>query len=196
MGKVVSGFTMSLDGFIAEPNGDVGRLFKWYYSGDTPFPLPDTNMVFKMSAASAELFASLFQTTGAIVTGRGDFDVSRAWGGKPPFNVPTFILTHHPPQEWVKEDSPFTFVTDGIESALEQAQKAAGDKDVVVGGANVVQQFIKAGLLDELYIDLASMLLGKGVSLFGKLGIEPLHLERIQIIEGIDVTHLRFRIVK
>jgi dihydrofolate reductase len=196
VGKVVSGFTMSLDGFIAEPNGDVGRLFKWYYSGDTPFPLPDTNMVFKMSAASAELFASLFQTTGAIVTGRGDFDVSRAWGGKPPFNVPTFILTHNPPQEWVKEDSPFTFVTDGIESALEQARKVVGDKDIVVGGAKVVQQFIKAGLLDELYIDLASMLLGDGVSLFGQLGIDPIHLERIQVIEGTDVTHLRFRIVK
>src|SRR5688572_9913095 len=103
MGKVVTGFTMSLDGFIAETNGDIGRLFKWYYSGDTPFPLPNTNMVFKMSAASAELFHSLFDTIGVLITGRGDFDVSRAWGGKPPFNVPTFILTHNPPQEWVKE---------------------------------------------------------------------------------------------
>src|SRR5687768_792609 len=129
MSKVVSEFTMSLDGFIAEPNGDVGRLFKWYYSGDTSFPLPNTDLVFKMSAASAELFQGLFKTTGAIVTGRGDFDVSRAWGGNPPFNVPTFILTHNPPQEWIKEDSPFTFVTDGIESALEQAKAVAGDKD-------------------------------------------------------------------
>lgn len=196
MGKVISGFTMSLDGFIAEPNDDVGRLFKWYYSGDTPFPLPGTDMVFKMSQASAELFQELFRTTGALVTGRRDFDVSRAWGGKPPFDVPTFIVTHAAPQEWVYEGSPFTFVTDGVESAIEQARQVAGDKNVVVGGSKIVQQCIKAGLLDEIYIDLASMLLGDGISLFGQLGIEPVDLERTAVVEGTDVTHLRFRVVK
>jgi dihydrofolate reductase len=196
MGKVISGFTMSLDGFIAEPNDDVGRLFKWYYSGDTPFPLPGTDMVFKMSRASAELFQDLFRTTGALVTGRRDFDVSRAWGGQPPFSVPTFIVTHTVPQEWVYARSAFTFVTDGVESAIEQARQAAGDKNVVVGGSKITQQCIKAGLLDEIYIDLASMLLGDGISLFGQLGIEPVELERTEVIEGTDVTHLRFRIVK
>jgi dihydrofolate reductase len=196
MGKVISGFTMSLVGFIAEPNDDVGRLFKWYYSGDTAFPLPGTDMVFKMSRASADLFQDLFRTTGALVTGRRDFDVSRAWGGQPPFSVPTFIVTHTVPQEWVYEASPFTFVTDGVESAIEQARQAAGDKNVVVGGSKVTQQCIKAGLLDEIYIDLASMLLGDGISLFGQLGIEPVELERTEVIEGTDVTHLRFRVVK
>ena len=196
MGKVISGFTMSLDGFIAEPNDDVGRLFKWYYSGDTPFPLPGTEMVFKMSQASAELFQELFRTTGALVTGRRDFDVSRAWGGRPPFDVPTFIVTHNIPQEWVYEGSPFTFVTAGVQSAIQRARQAAGDKNVVVGGSKIVQQCIKAGLLDEIYIDLASMLLGDGISLFDRLGIEPLDLERTQVIEGTDVTHLRFRVVK
>ncbi|HYP39944.1 MAG TPA: dihydrofolate reductase family protein [Chloroflexia bacterium] len=196
MGKIISGFTMSLDGFIAEPNDDVGRLFKWYYSGDTPFPLPGTDMVFKMSRASAELFQDLFKTTGALVTGRRDFDVSRAWGGKPPFDVPTFVVTHTVPQEWVYACSPFTFVTDGVESAIGQARQAAGDKNVVVGGSKITQQCIKAGLLDEIYIDLASMLLGDGISLFGQLGIEPVELECTEVIEGTDVTHLRFRIVK
>jgi dihydrofolate reductase len=197
MSKVISGFTMSLDGFIAEPNDYVGRLFKWYYSGDTAFPLPGTDMVFKMSRASAELFQDLFRTTGALVTGRRDFDVSRAWGGRPPFDVPAFIVTHTAPQEWAdKEGSPFTFVTEGVESAIQQARQAAGDKNVVVGGSKITQQCIKAGLLDEIYIDLASMLLGDGISLFGQLGIEPVELERIEVIEGTDVTHLRFRIVK
>ncbi len=196
MGKVISGFTMSLDGFIAEPNDDVGRLFKWYGSGDTPFPLPGTDMVFKMSRASAELFQDSFRTTGAIVTGRRDFDVSHAWGGKPPFSVPTFIVTHTVPQEWVKEGSPFTFVTDGVVSAIDQAKQAAGDKNVAVGGSQITQQCLKAGLLDEIYIDLASMLLGNGISLFGQLGIEPVDLERTAVIEGTDVTHLRFRVVK
>lgn len=196
MGKVVSGFTMSLDGFIAEPDDNVGRLFKWYYSGDTPFPLPGTNMVFKMSPASIELFREYFQTTGALVTGRRDFDVSGAWGGKPPFNVPVFIVTHAPAQAWVREGSPFTFVTEGVVSAVEQAKQVAGDKNVLISGSKIVQQCIKAGLLDEIHIDLASMLLGDGISLFGQLGIEPLELERFLVVEGKDVTHLRFRVLK
>jgi dihydrofolate reductase len=175
---------------------DVGQLFKWYFSGDSPFPLPNSNMVFKMSAASLELFQESFKTTGALVTGRRDFDVSNAWGGKPPFDVPTFIVTHSPPQEWVKEGSPFTFVTEGAVSAVEQARQAAGEKNVLVSGSKVVQQCIKAGLIDELHIDLASMLLGDGISLFGQLGIQPNDLELYQVVEGKDVIHLRFRIVK
>lgn len=195
MGKVVTGFTMSLDGFIAAPDGDIGTLFKWYYSGDTEVPLAGTNMTFKMSAASAKYFNSLFDTTGAIVTGRGDFDVSRAWGGKPPFNVPTYIVTHNPPQEWVKEGSPFTFVTEGVESAIAQAQRVVGDRNVVVGGTQIVQQAIKAGLIDEIFIELASMLLGDGISLFSHLG-QHVELERISVTEGTDVTHLHYRVVK
>ena len=196
MGKVISSFTMSVDGFIAEPNNAVQRLFKWYYSGNTPFPLPGTNMVFKMSPTSAELFQQYFDTTGAVVTGRGDFDASNAWGGKPPFDVPFFILTHIPPHEWVKEGSQFTFVTDGVVNALEQAKRVAGDKNILVGGSKVTQQCIKAGLLDEIHIELASILLGDGISLFSHLGIKPVELERYLVAEGTDVTHLRFRIVK
>lgn len=130
------------------------------------------------------------------MTGRRDFEVSKAWGGKPPFNVPTFIVTHTPPPEWNKPDAPFRFVTDGVESALQQARQAAGDKNVMVSGSKVVQQCLKAGLLDELHIDLASMLLGSGISLFGALGIDPVLLERMQVIEGQDVTHIRFRVMK
>jgi dihydrofolate reductase len=196
MGKVVTALTMSLDGFIAEPNHEVGRLFKWYYSGDTPVPLPGTNMVFKMSAASAELFRDYLTTTGAFVTGRRDFDVSNAWGGKPPFDGPGFIVTHSVPEAWAGKDSPFVFVTDGVASAVAQAKAAAGEKNVMLSGSTIVQQCIKLGLLDEIYIELASMLLGKGISLFGELDIEPVQLERIQVVEGTDVTHLRFRVVK
>ncbi|MCA0455202.1 MAG: dihydrofolate reductase family protein [Chloroflexi bacterium] len=195
MGNVVTGFTMSLDGFIAALNGDIGTLFKWYYSGDTEVPLEGTGMTFKMSAASARYFNSLAETTGAIVTGRGDFDVSRAWGGKPPFNVPTFVVTHNPPQDWLKPDSPFTFVTDGVESAIVQAKQVVGNRNVVVGGTQIVQQAIKAGLIDEIFIELASMLLGDGISLFGHLG-QHVTLERLSVTEGTDVTHLHYRVVK
>jgi len=124
------------------------------------------------------------------------FDIANAWGGNPPGGGPCFIVTHNPPQEWVYEGSPFTFVTDGVESAIRQAKKAAGDKDVTLSTATMTQQALKAGLLDEIHIDLAHVLLGDGVRLFDHLGIEPIELERKQVIEGTGVTHLTFRVVK
>ena len=196
MGKVIAQFTMSLDGFIAGPDDDIQRLFKWYRSGDTDFQVPATDMVFKISRASAEVLREEWAAIGAIVTGRRDFDVSGAWGGQPPLGVPHFIVTHNAPQEWVKAGSPFTFVTDGVESAIRQAEQAAGDKNVAVGGSKITQQALKAGLLDELGIDLASILLGDGIRLFDNLDTEPIELERTRVIAAPGVTHLRFRVVK
>ncbi|HEX6289792.1 MAG TPA: dihydrofolate reductase family protein [Herpetosiphonaceae bacterium] len=196
MGKVITGFTMSLDGFIAGPNDDIRQLFKWFSSGDTPFPVPGTDMVFQISSASAAFIGELWGSIGAMVTGRHDFDVSGAWGGKPPYGWPSFIVTHTPPQAWVKEGSPFTFITDGVLSAIEQARRVAGDKHVVVGGTTIVRQCLKVGLLDEIHIDLASMLLGDGKRLFDHLDTEPIALERLHVVEGTDVTHIGFRVVK
>ncbi len=196
MGKVITGFTMSLDGFIAGPNDDIRRLFTWFSSGDTPFPVPGTDMVFQISRASADHIGELWGSIGALVTGRRDFDVSGAWGGRPPYGWPAFIVTHHPPQEWVKAVSPFTFITEGVASAVERAQRVAGDKQVVVGGTTIVRQCLQAGLLDEIHIDLASMLLGDGIRLFEHLDTEPIALERVRVVEGKDVTHLSFRVTK
>ena len=111
-------------------------------------------------------------------------------------DVPVFVVTSSVPQDWVYEGSPFTFVTDGLESALEQAKAVAGDKDVGVGAAGIVQQCIKAGLLDEIHIDLVPVLLGGGVSLFDHLGIGPIDLEATRVIQGAGVTHLTFRVVR
>jgi dihydrofolate reductase len=204
MGKVATGLSMSLDGFIAGPNdgperplGDGGeRLFAWYSSGDTDYRLPGTEMVFKVSAQSAELLREAHSKMGAFVTGRRTFDITNGWGGNPPLGVPTFVVTHTVPQEWVYEGSPFTFVTDGVESAVEQAKAVAGDKDVAVGAASIAQQCIRAGLLDEIHIDLVPILLGNGVRLFDRLGTEPIELERTRVIDAPDVTHLTFRVVK
>ena len=204
MSKVIVELSMSLDGFVAGPNdgvdkplGDGGeRLFKWYYSGDTDFPLPGTDMVFKISRASAELLQETWPTIGAMVAGRRMFDIAGAWGGNPPGGGPCFVVTHTVPQEWVKEGSPFTFVTDGVESAIRQAKQAAGDKNVAVSSANIAQQCLKAGLLDEIQIDLVPVLLGGGVRLFDHLGAEPIELERTRVVEAPGVTHLRFRVVK
>ena len=110
--------------------------------------------------------------------------------------VPVFVLTHTVPREWVYEGSPLTFVTDGLENAVEQAKAVAGDKDVGVVGASIVQQCITAGLLDEIRFDLASVLLGDGVRLFDHLDTEPIELESTRMIEGAGVTHLTFRVVK
>jgi dihydrofolate reductase len=118
------------------------------------------------------------------------------WGDDPPFHVPVFVLTHHPRETVIKQGgTSFTFVTDGVEAALEQARAAAGDKDVALaGGASVVQQYLKAGLLDELQIHLVPVLLGGGVSLFDRLAIDPIELEATRVIESSSVTHLRFRV--
>jgi dihydrofolate reductase len=133
---------------------------------------------------------------GAFVTGRRTFDISNGWGGSPPLGVPTFVVTHTVPEEWVYEGSPFTFVTDGVEVAVEKARAVAGDKDVAVGAASIVQQCIRAGLLDEIHVDLVPILLGGGVRLFEHLGGEPIELENSRVIEGDGVTHLTFRVVK
>ena len=111
-------------------------------------------------------------------------------------DVPVFVVTHTVPREWNYEGSPFTFVTDGLESAVEQARAVAGDKDVGVIGASLVQQCIRAGLLDEIHIDLVPVLLGDGIRLFDHLGTEPIELESTRVIEGAGVTHLTFRVVK
>lgn len=203
MGKVVFNMTMSLDGFVAGPNdnpdnglGDGGdALFNWYFSGDTEVKISEGTPVLKVSKKSAKILKDSVKTYGAGVWGRRTFDIARAWGGHPP-GEPCFIVTHHPPQEWIKEGSPFIFVTDGVESAIQQARQAAGDKDVVLCTASVLQQALKAGLVDEIYVDVAPLLLGKGVRLFDNFGSEPIELENIRAVEAPGVTHLGFRVLK
>ena len=193
---VVAEFTMSLDGFIAGPNDEIDRLFRWYRGGDTDFSLASTSMAFKVSRASADLLRATWSQIGAIVTGRRDFDVSRAWGGKPPLAVPTFIVTHRVPAEWTTAGSPFTFVTDGVASAIAQAGQVAGERVVAVSGTTIVQQCLQAGLIDGIRIHLAPVLLGAGIRLFDNLGPLPIDLEPAGVIEGTGVTHLFFRVVK
>lgn len=204
LGNVRTGLSVSLDGFISGPNDGpeapmgVGgeKLLAWYSAGDTEYRLPGTEMVFMVAAQTAEFLKETRERTGALVFGRRTFDLTHGWGGKHPLDVPVFVLGGSVPQEWVYEGSPFTFVTDGLESAVEQAKAVAGDKDVGVGAASIVQQCIKAGLLDEVHMDLVHVLLGGGVSLFDHLGTGPIDLERTRVIEGAGVTHLTFRLMK
>ena len=203
MGKVVFNMTMSLDGFVAGPNdnaenglGDGGdRLFNWYFSGDTEIPISDGQMTLKVSAKSAALMQEAMASYGAGIWGRKTFDIAHGWGGHPP-GQPCFIVTHSVPQEWVSDDSPFTFVTDGVASAVRQAQEAAGGKDVVLCTATILQQCLKLGLVDEIHVDVVPYLLGAGVRLFDNFGNMPIELETIHIVAAPGVTHMAFRVVK
>ncbi len=206
MGTVGTGFSMSLDGFIAGPNdtieqplGEGGmRLFDWYGSGTTVYTMPDGQMKVKVSATSAKVLHELHHVTGAIVSGRRLFDLTNGWHGRHPMDVPVVVVTHHVPQAWIDEhpQAPFTFVTEGIASAVARAQALAGGKHVGIGGAEVAQQAIRAGLVDELSVDLVPVLMGAGIRFFDNLDPHPIELERISVVEGVGVTHLRFRVVK
>jgi dihydrofolate reductase len=205
MGKVILDLTMSLDGFIAGANdgpqlplGEGGeRLFDWYFKGDTEFEVPNGTMTFKTDPASVRVIEEMFDA-GAAVTGRRTFDITNGWNGRHTADVPVFVVTHNVPHEWIKahEGAPFTFVIDGVESAIDQAKAAAGDKYVGVGAATVAQQAMKAGLLDEIQIHLVPLLLGRGVRLFDNLGEVPVELEITRVVEGSGVTHLRYSVAK
>lgn len=201
MAKTTVVLTMSLDGYIAGPNdgmthplGEGGRaLFEWYFNGDVPSRHMDR---MKMSARSAEVFDAGIDASGAIVTGRRTYEIANGWGGDGPTpGIPLFILTHNPPApDEVPETSvPYTFVTDGIESAIKQAAAAAGDKYVCLMGSQAPQECLRAGLLDEIHVAVVPLLLGGGVSLFAHIG-GLIRLEPISVVDAPGVTHLRYRV--
>jgi dihydrofolate reductase len=196
MSRVIVELSMSLDGFIARPDGSKGEVHAWYFDGDTDVAMPNSELVFKTDPLSAELIREQFRSIGANVTGRRTFDDARAWGGRDPYGVPSFIVSHTVPEEWSGPGSPFTFVTDGVASAIAQAKAAAGDKDVAVAAASIAQQCLKLGLLDEIQIHLAPVLLGGGVRLFDDCHTAPIGLERTRVVEAPSVTHLYFRVGK
>lgn len=197
MSTIGAGFSMSLDGFIEGPNKDMSQVFAWMFAGpaEVTASMGDRELELKMSAESAEHMEELPKAFGAIISGRGMFDAAGAWGGKHPMNVPVVVLTHNPPAEWSKPDSPFTFAN-SLEDAIAKAEKLADGKSIGVGGADVAQQLLKAGLLDEIGIDLVPVLLGEGTPFFKHLGIEPIQLEIISVKPAPNVTHLSYRVKK
>jgi dihydrofolate reductase len=195
MSKVYTGATMSLDGYIAGPvESGFDKLFKWYGNGDVEVPTADPELTMRLTQVSAGHFRSVIDMTGALVVGRTLFDVTSGWGGRHPLDKPVVVLTHNPPEDW-PDDTPFTFVTDGIEAAIEQAKALAGDKVVGVNGGTIASQCLNAGLLDEVWIDLVPVLLGDGTPFFDGLTGAPVELDGpLSVTEGVDVTHLRYRV--
>jgi dihydrofolate reductase len=183
MARVIAGMVMSLDGFISDRNGDVSLLY------------PDMDAM-RESEAVQEAIAN----TGAVVMGRRSYDMGEGDFTGYEFQAPIFVVTHQAPDQVAKGENDklsFTFVTDGVESAITQAKVAAGDNDVtVVGGASTIRQIIEAGLADELHIDVRSVLLGDGQRLFDRLDGAPIELDIEGVTQSPGVTHLRYRVVK
>lgn len=179
MGKVFVDMAMSLDGFVSGPNNEDGGLHNWYFA-----PSGNASLVID----------ELLRSIGAMILGR------RAFGDQPegfdtPYKVPHFVLTHTAQPQVTNGGVPFIFVDDGIDSLLARAQAAAGKKAVcIAGGAATAQQFLNAGLVDEIQIHLVSIFLGGGLRLFDP--VAPMKLERTRVLESPDVTHLQFRVLK
>src|SRR6478736_3960649 len=194
MTKLIGLMSMSLDGYVADANDGVAEVFDWYFSGDVeiPMPIPTPDFTFRVSPASAEHLRGLMTEVGAFLTGRRTFEVADGWGGQHAWDVPAFVVTHHVPDGWPRPGSTVHFVTDGIESAVARAKSAAGPKSVGVHGAQTIQQILDAGLLDEIHVDLAAVLLGSGVRLFDHLANAPVVLGDPSVIAGSGVTHLRY----
>jgi dihydrofolate reductase len=191
MSKLIALMSMSLDGYVADRNDSPAEVFAWYFnSGDVEIHTGGSDpMTFKVSGPSAEHIRSVTSGLGAVLTGRRTFEVAQGWGGNHAWG-PAFVLTHHIPDGWPRPNSTVHFVTDGIESAVNQTKAAAAGKSVAVHGADTIQQCLNAGLLDEIHVDIAAVLLGSGVRLFDHLTVTPAILENPTVVAGVGVTHL------
>jgi dihydrofolate reductase len=199
MTKVVAGITMSLDGYITGPDdrrgaglGDGGeRLHYWVFGGPWTSDGPRGSAV----GVDKDYLEEVFTAGGAWIVGRTMHDVVDGWGDDPGFGVPVFVVTHRSHDVVVKGDTSFEFVTGGIDDALERARAAAAGKNVIVmGGANLLRQYLEAGLVDELTLTIAPVLLGAGKRLFEGISRTDITFERTAIIESPFATHLRFRV--
>ena len=195
MGTVILDLSMSLDGFIAGPKDDknpdreleaLDILYDWRFGGQ--------------SSTETEAYeVEKFKPMGAGIVGRRMLDLGIGpWGENPTFHMPIFVLSHETRKPITKQGgTTYTFITEGIESTLKRAKEAADGKDIMLlGGADVAQQYLKAGLLDEIHLHLVPVLLGEGIRLFENIGTEQINLEQISVTEEPGVTHLRFRVVR
>jgi dihydrofolate reductase len=207
--------SMSLDGFVAGPNptleqplGEGGeqlhewltRLASWRQShglagGETG---TDDEVAKESIGRSGAFVMGRRMFSGGAGPWEDDPNADGWWGDDPPFHAPVFVLTHHARDPVAKQDgTTYTFVTDGIESALEQARSASGDRDIqVAGGASVVQQCLNAGLVDEFQVHVVPVFLGDGVRLFDDLGAQPNRLELTRVVDSPAATHLRYRVLR
>lgn len=200
MGKVVADISMSLDGFVAGPNDGLGQglgeggepLHNWVMGGSWTH---DEGPEFAATGVDREVLDDVFADAGACIVGRRMYDVVDGWGDEDAFGLPIFVLTSRAHEKRTAGKTSYTFVTDGVHAALDQARAEAGDKNVSIGGgARTVQQFLAAGVVEEMQIHLAPVLLRHGVRLFENVGTPLPELEPIRVRESSHATHIRYRV--
>ncbi|HEY1358663.1 MAG TPA: dihydrofolate reductase family protein [Thermoleophilaceae bacterium] len=190
MATVVADMSMSLDGFVAGGGDRVDEVFSWITAGDVAVESDNPDLGYEVDEASAEELRGA--NVKALVIGRRTFDLAGGWGGMHPVGVPVWIPTHDPPEGW--DDAPFTFVTEGVEAAVEHASEHADDGIVGVGGASVAQQCLNAGILDAVRVSLVPYLIGEGIPYFAGLTETPVKLGQPKVVEGKGVTHLYYEV--
>ncbi|HEY7131868.1 MAG TPA: dihydrofolate reductase family protein [Candidatus Limnocylindrales bacterium] len=196
MAKVITHMTMSLDGFIADPDDQVGELFDWYQAGAVEVEHANEELgEFHVDEASADVLGDLLGTAGALVAGRRLFDIASGWSDHHPTGAKVVVVTHDPPADASEKWPRTTFVGD-VDEAVATARELAGDADVTIASANVIQQALNLGLVDEVAVSLVPVLFGEGKSYFGRLDDGHLMLEDPQVVQGRRAVHLRFKVRK
>ncbi len=191
MGKVVLYSTVSVDGFIADDDDQPGPLFDWLTSGDVPL---DESGQLKVSQASYEHTRAYWDEVGVTVFGRHVFDLTDGWGGTPPSGIDhAVVVSHRPAPEGWHPEAPFHFV-DGVEAAMAKAHELAGDRTVEVAAGDVGGQMLAAGLVDEVAMDVAPVVLGTGKRFFGSVAAQHLLEDPVVVIPSSRVLHLRYRV--
>jgi dihydrofolate reductase len=199
MTKVVAGITTSVDGYITGPNDGPGhglgeggeRLHYWVFGG--PWSYGDGARG-EPTGVDKEFFDRAVARNGAVVGGRGTYEAAGAWGGRNPFGVPFFIVTHRP-EDTPPPEAGFTFVN-GLDQAIVRAREAAGSKEVsIMGGADVIRQALRAGYVEELTISIAPVVLGGGKRLFDRFD-ETVTLEHLRLLQSAFATHITYRVVR
>lgn len=196
MGTVQAQAIMSLDGYVAKPDNTVGRLFDWLQNGEVALPTPAGDFKVHLSPPSAEFWRQWVSSVGVLVCGRTLFDATKGWHSRHSLDVPVVVVTHNVPSDWVNAhpDAPFSFVTDGVQAAIERAQEIAGDRVVSITGGTIARQCLDLGLLDEVAVNLVPVVMGAGNRpFFGRLSSNDVLLGNPTIcVQGDRVIHLVF----
>jgi dihydrofolate reductase len=194
MAKVLTHMCMSLDGFVAQPDDNPAELFEWYWAGDVVVPTAQPDMSFSVDAASAAMLQELIGGCGALVAGRRLFDLTDGWGDNHPVGAPVVVVTHRPPPDEAAERFPRTTFTGSVEEGIAAAKEIAGDKAVTIASADIIQQALNLGLVDELCVSQIPALFGTGIRYFGELVGGHVMLEDPVVIQGMRALHLRYAV--
>jgi dihydrofolate reductase len=191
MSKVLTHMTMSLDGYVAGPDDQIGELFEWYGAGDVSVPSANDDVTFAVDEASADVLRDLTENVGAIVAGRRLFDIADGWNDAHPAGAAVVVVTHEAPAVAADRWPKTTFVDD-VEGAIAKAREIAGDRDVTIASANIIQQALDLGLVDEVCVSLVPVLFGEGIPYFSELDHGHVLLEDPVVVQGRRALHLRY----